>query len=116
MSRNASSSPSSAGCSLGLLLPVALEPGVRLPERHRLLVRRAVVPEVRRGGRLELLFARAVSDALGPLAQTFAQLGEVPLDVVGDAEVDQREPLRAVVLDLVEARAPGVRVELGRRR
>src|SRR4051812_28109757 len=97
------------------LLPVAHEPRVGLPERHRLLVGLAVVAQVGGGLRPELLLARAVADALGPLVQPRAELGEVPLDVVGDAEVDQREPLRPAVLDLVERPIPGPEVDLGRR-
>ena len=37
-------------------------------------------------------------------------------EVVGDAEVDEREPLRRAPLDLVERLEPAVAVELGRRR
>src|SRR4051794_41796802 len=70
-SRNASSSPSSAGCSFGLpaFVPVALQPGVGLPERHSVLVLAALGAEVARRGRRELLLARAVPDAVGPVVQ-----------------------------------------------
>src|SRR5215208_1354371 len=98
------------------LLPVALQPGVGLPERHSLLVRLAVGAEVGGRGLLEFLLARAGANAVGPLAQARAQLGEVPLDVLGDAEVDQREPFRSPRLDLVERALPGLEVDLGRRR
>ena len=72
--------------------------------------------EIARGGGLELLLARAVPDVVGPLVQAGAHLREMALDVVGDAEVDQRKPLRVAALDLVEGRVPGLEVDLRRRR
>src|SRR5215216_6285817 len=97
------------------LLPVALQPGVGLPERHRLLVRLAVRAEVGCGLRLELLLACAGANAVCPLAQARAQLREVPEDVLGDAEVDQRQSFRPPRLDLLERALPGLEVDLGRR-
>src|SRR5215218_8589915 len=111
-SRNSRSARAPSLRNSRALLPVALQPGVGLPERHRLLVRVAVGC----GLRLELLLARAGADAVGPLAQSRAQLREVSLDVVGDAEVDQRQALGPPRLDLVERALPRVEVDLGRRR
>src|ERR671922_1728008 len=85
-----------------MLLPVALEAGVRLPEGHRLLVRVAVVAEVGGSVGFELLLRGAVADAAAPFAQAAAQLLEVRGDVLGDAEVNQCEPLRAACRDLVK--------------
>src|SRR5215213_3051445 len=115
VNRRRNSRPAS-GPSLGsMLLPVALQPRVGLPEWHRLLVALAIAGEL--GGRLglELLLAGAVADALGPLAQAAAQLAQVALDVTGDAEVDQREALRPSAVQLVERSLPCLQVELGRR-
>ena len=57
-----------------------------------------------------------VADALGPLVQAAAELLEVALDVLEDAEVDQRQSLGCAPLDLVERPLPGLEVDLGRRR
>ena len=64
----------------------------------------------------ELLLRRAALDRLGPVEQVEAQLGEVAPDVLGDAEVDEREPLGSAALDLVERLLPRLDVDLGRRR
>src|SRR5262249_42793757 len=98
------------------LVPVALQPRVRLPERHRLLVGVQVGAEVARRGLRELPFARAVADAAGPLAEADAQLGEVALDVLGDAEMDQRQAPGRAGPDLVERPVPRLEVDLRRRR
>src|SRR5262245_53224042 len=96
-SRNSRSASTRRLCS-SLLLPVALQARVGLPERHRLLVRLEVGAEIACGLLVELLLAHPVADALGPLAQARSQLDEVPLDVVEDAEVDQRQPFRLASL------------------
>ena len=64
----------------------------------------------------ELLLRRAALDRLGPVEQVEPQLGEVASDVLGDAEVDEREPLGSAALDLVERVLPRLDVDLGRRR
>ena len=53
----------------------------------------AVVAELL-GQRGELVLGRSVANALGPQPQPPAQLGEVPRDVLEDAEMRQRQPLR----------------------
>jgi hypothetical protein len=63
----------------------------------------------------ELLFRRAALDRLGPVEQVEPQLGEVAPDVLGDAEMDQRQPLGGAALDLVERLLPRFDVDLGRR-
>src|SRR4051812_50084729 len=95
-SRNASSSPSSAGCSFGLsaFVPVALQPGVGLPERHSVLVLAALGAEVARRGRRELLLARAVPDAVGPVVQAGPPLPAGAGAGAGDAGGGQREGRR----------------------
>ena len=64
----------------------------------------------------ELVLGRAAEDELGPVEQLEPQLGEMARRVVGDAEVDEREPLRAAALHLVDRAAPGVDVDVRRRR
>src|SRR4051794_4016840 len=96
------------------LLPVALQPGVRLPERHRLLVLLETAVHVRRHALGEVRFRHAVEG--GPRMEPPPQLVEVPRDIVGDSEMDQREALGRAALDLVQRREPEIEVELGRRR
>src|SRR5256885_14395292 len=64
----------------------------------------------------ELLLRRSAFDRLRPVEQVEPQLGEVTPDVVGDAEVDEGEPLGSAALDLVERLLPRLDVDLGRRR
>ena len=68
-----------------------------------------------RGGD-ERRLVHPVADPVGPAPKRRAERLEVALDVVEDAEVDEREPPRRASLDLVERPLPGVEVDLGRRR
>src|SRR5919201_5002625 len=118
-SRNSCSArgPSLRGRSLHL--PVPLQPGVGLPERHRLLVeanRLAVPGELLLGRRHEGGLVDAAADARRPLLEPDAQLAQMALGVLGDAEVDQREPLRCPAVDLADGRFPPGHVGLGRGR
>ena len=61
----------------------------------------------------ELLLARAAADELGETVEPLAEVAEVALDVVEDAEVDQRQPLGCAPRDLVERRVPGLDVDVG---
>src|ERR1022692_3210822 len=98
---------------LGALVGPALQALVRLPERHRLVVRVDVV-----AGDLkllpavgdELLLRCATLDRRRPVEQTEAQLVEMVQQVGGDAEVDQRKAARVAALDLAERRLPDVDV------
>src|SRR5579885_1612743 len=102
----------------GPLLGPALEAGVRLPERHRLLVRGHVLARVGELGervRDELLLARAALHRFGPVEQGEAELRQVAAHVLEDAEVDQRQPLGGAPLELVERLLPGLDVHLRRR-
>src|SRR5919204_2887525 len=73
---------------------IAHETRVRLPERHRALVdvdcSFALVADVAAGGLAELGLGEWPVHAGDPLAESCAQLVEVPVGIVGDAEVDQR--------------------------
>ncbi len=101
------------------LLGPAREAAVRLPERHRLRERVGVLARV---GQLrervldELFLRRAAFDRLRPVEQAQLKLFEVPLDVVGDAEVDEREALWLAARDLVERRLPRRDIDVRRRR
>src|SRR5205807_9532124 len=95
------------------LVPVALQARVRLPDRYRGLVRRALLVHLRTDRRDELLLPRAPLDDRAPFAQPPAELGQVRGGLGDDAEVDERKPLRRAALDLVQARLPGFEVELG---
>ena len=84
-------------------VPVPPQAGVGLPERHReLVVVRLLGREVAVRGGDELLLRRARLDASRPRVEPLAKLGQVPADVLGDAEVDEREPLRLAALDLLQ--------------
>src|SRR5579884_4419828 len=99
----------------GPLLGPALEAGVRLPERHRLLVGGHVlarVGELGEGMRDELLLRRPALDRLGPVEQREAELGQVAAHVLEDAEVDERQPLGRPPLDLVERPLPRLDIHL----
>ncbi len=54
--------------------------------------------------------------ALAPLRQLLPDEGEVLGRRLGDAEVDQRQPLGLAALDLLEGAEPGLDVDVGRRR
>src|SRR5919109_2355232 len=83
-----------ASARLPLLVPVAGEPRVRLPERARLRVRGRGV-RVGAGGELglcggdELVLTGSVANSFRPGAQTHARLPEMLLGLVHDAEVRQ---------------------------
>ncbi len=64
---------------------------------------------------MNVCLVHAVLDALAPALERLAKLGEVWLDVVDDAEVDQRQPGGCAALDLDDRALPGLEVELGRR-
>ena len=81
-----------------------------------MLVGVLVRAEILRCGLDELVAAHALADPGGPALEARAQVGDLRLGLVDDAEVDQGEPLRPAALDLVEGRLPGLEVELGRRR
>src|SRR5207253_5024301 len=76
----------------------------------------AGVLDVRERGARELRLRRAALDELGPGGEAAAQVAEVPLDVVGDAEVDERDAGGRPALDLVDRRVPRVDIDLGRGR
>ena len=98
-------------------VPVALQSRVRLPERHRAVVRVSLaLREVGLAGRDELLFARTLLDPARPGVEPGAQLGEMPADVVGDAEVGQGELLGRLPFDLLERAVPALDVDVRRRR
>src|SRR5262245_9491369 len=105
---------------LGTLVDVAPQPCVRLLERHRLRVHvyrvRIHRPQVGDGRRCELVLGGAARNALEPLVQAVVELVEMPPDVLGDAEVDQREPFGLTASELGDRRAPGLDVQVGRRR
>src|SRR5579884_1415096 len=84
--RNASISGGTGARGIGaslpgrLLLGPALQPGVRLPERHRLSIGFRVVVRVGQLGERvgdELLLARAALDRVGPVLEREAELREV---------------------------------------
>ena len=62
----------------------------------------------------ELVLRRTVLDDLLPLAQAVAELAQMAPDVVEDAEVHEREPLRSPSLELVDRRVPRGDVDVGR--
>ena len=106
------------GVARQLLVPVTLEPEVRLPERGGPLVvgRIAdVLLEIGAGGRDERLLVHPLADALAPEAQLSAKAAQVVARLVDDAEVDQREALRRPQLELVDRPLPGLEVDLRRR-
>src|SRR6266540_1090806 len=84
--------------SLSSLLPKTFQPCVRLPERHCTLVRidvRATFGEQLVADRsAELVLGQPLSDSVDPAVESLAELGQMPRDVVGDAEVDERQPCR----------------------
>src|SRR5690348_4379546 len=101
------------------LLRPAGESAIRLPQRYRGAVHAHVLAGVRDlllsiGD--ELLLGRAAEDELRVVVQLESQVGKMPLRVVGDAEVDERQPLGLAPLDLVDRLLPDVEVELRRRR
>src|SRR5207342_14846 len=109
---------SRSGALLALTqIPVAAQPRVRLPERHRPVV---AVRLFRRqiGSRScdELRLGRALLDAPRPGVEPRAELREVAADVVGEAEVDQRQPFGRTALDLLERSIPSLDVDIRRRR
>src|SRR5579884_426916 len=78
----------SLACAGGPLLGPALQPRVRLPERHRLLVRGHVLARVGELGervRDELLLARPAFHRLRPVEEGEAELRQVAPHVLEDA-------------------------------
>src|SRR5690242_1403196 len=92
-SRTAKATAISARLRPSALLPVALQAGVRLPERHGAVIALVDIPPDSPG---ELRFRYTVER--NPLVQPAAQLVEVARDVVEHAEVDQRQPFRRSAL------------------
>src|SRR4051794_23984054 len=90
--------PGSRG--LAPLVPVASEARIGLPERHRLLVRRRVLAQLRARCALELLLAGAVSHERRPRPEPPPQLGQMLVRILRHAEVDQCEALRIPALEL----------------
>ena len=93
-----------------MLLRPAHEPAIGLPERHRdvpVLHALAGVAQLRAHVLDELLLAGAAAHEVGPVVELEPKLGEVPLWIVGDAEVDEREPLGVATLDLLDRPLPG---------
>src|SRR4051812_35334385 len=108
--------------SLKLRSSIAIGPApetfIRLPERHCKVVLARVlsgVAELELHVLDEFLELHASADGVGPVVELEPQVGEVALDVVGDAPVDQGEPLGIPALELLQRLLPRVEVELGRR-
>jgi hypothetical protein len=102
----------------GALLRPAGEAAVRLPERHRLDERVGVLAGVGELGERvldELLLARSALDRLRPVEEAQLQLLEVAGHVVGDAEMDEREPLGLPSRDLIDRRLPSGDIDVRRR-
>src|SRR5581483_800096 len=101
------------------LLGPAREAEIARGKRNRVVVVVAALDsrllEVAGGGGDELLLGRAVEDALRPRVELAAERVEVPVDVVDEAEVDEREPLRCAAADLLDRRVPCVDIDVGRR-
>ena len=79
-----------------MLLRPAHEPAIRLPERHcdvPVLHALAGVAQLRADVCDELVLAGAAAHEVGPVVELEPKLREVPFRIVGDAEVDEREPL-----------------------
>ena len=72
--------------------------------------------DVRAGRRDEGRLVHSVGDALRPLVQRLPEGGDVALDVVEDAEVDERDAGGPAPLELVERPFPRLEVDLRRRR
>ena len=110
-------SPSAGGGSL--LVPVALEACVGLPERRgSLVVRDALVSslECRRARPPRTLPRSSPGEPAAPRSELPPQAAQVVARALDDPEVDQREPLGRAALDLVDRPLPGLEVDVRRRR
>src|SRR6266487_4021565 len=101
------------------LLPVAVQSGIGLPERHCALIRLHVASgcsHVTANRLAELLFRYTLFDSMRPVSQPLPEVGKVRLRIGGDAEMDECQPARLPPLDLVDRSPPRFEVEVRRRR